>query len=117
MEEFKGTAGKWEMVFMKYDYEPKTICTGVGVSKDVPFGKYYEMVCESLLPETDKEYLGQREQIEANMKLIAAAPQMLTTLIEISEGKGRYNEDKLIHASNAIEDMIQLAKKAINEAI
>lgn len=36
---------------------------------------------------------------------------------EISEGKGRYNEDRLIHAANTIEDMIQLAKDAINKAL
>jgi len=117
MNEFKGTIGKWEMVFERYTKNPKKICTGVGIITDMGSGTYYEMICNSLLPSTDKEYIKQSEKIEADMKLIAAAPKLLAALIEISEGKGRYNEDKLIHASNTIEDMIQLAKEAINEAV
>ena len=118
MSEFKGTKGNWQMIFNHYKKEPKKICTGVGVVKQInDSSEYTEFICNSLLPETDKEYLKQRDQIEADMKLIASAPKLLAALIEISEGKGRYNEDKLIHASNTIEDMIQLAKEAINEAI
>jgi hypothetical protein len=56
-------------------------------------------------------------EAHANAKLISASPKLLEALIEISEGKGRYNDDKLIHASNTIEDMIKLAKEAIKEAV
>jgi len=51
-------------------------------------------------------------------RLIAAEKaggELLLILAEISEGKGRYNPDKLIHASNTIEDMKELAVNAINE--
>lgn len=40
---------------------------------------------------------------------------MLTALKEIAEAKGRYNEDRLEHASNTIQDMVEIAKNAINE--
>lgn len=40
-------------------------------------------------------------------------PTIKGILIEISEGKGAYNEDKLIHASNTIEEMKQLALEGI----
>ncbi len=66
----------------------------------------------ALIPYFDKD---DKEQ-EANAKLIAAAPEMLEALIEISKGAGRYNEDRLIHASNTIEDMQQLANDAIQKA-
>jgi len=39
--------------------------------------------------------------------------QLLEILTEISEGKGAYNEDRLIHASNTIEDMKRLALDGI----
>lgn len=65
----------------------------------------------------DERYENELEENKSNAKLIASAPKLLAALIEISEGKGRYNEDKLIHALNTIEDMIQLAKDAINEAV
>lgn len=117
MDNFKGTKGNWQRVFDYYEKEPKRICTGVGVITDMGIGTYYEMICNSISPDSDEEYIKQSEQIEADMQLIAAAPKMLAALIEISKGEGRYNENKLIHASNTIEDMIQLAEEAIDEAI
>ena len=54
------------------------------------------------------------EHHNADVKLIAAAPAMYEALQEITEGKGRYDTDKLKHASNTIEDMIKLAKDAIS---
>lgn len=112
----KYTQGKWEPIYQHYKKEPKRICLGVGVNIEVASGTYSEIICNTILPGSDKEYIKQREEIEANMKLIAAAPDMLEALLEISEGKGRYNENQLIHASNAIEDMKQLAKDAIKKA-
>lgn len=99
MKEFKGTKGNWQMIFHL------NVCEGVGIVKQLDCGKYTEFVCNSLLPETDEEYMEQKEQIEADMKLIAAAPKMLQALIEISEGK----------MTN--EDIIKLAKKVINKAL
>ena len=106
MSEFKGTKGNWVMLFNHYKKEPKKICVGVGmVEKLNDSSEYTEFVCNSLLPATDEEYIKQRVQIEADMKLIASAPKMLAALIEISEWKG----------SN-IAKLIQLAKEVINEA-
>ena len=42
-----------------------------------------------------------------------AAPDMFETLKEIAEHKGRFSLDPLTHASNTIEDMTDLALKAI----
>lgn len=64
---------------------------------------YYggNLICESVSSE--------------NAKLIAAAPTMFEALCEIAEGKGRYDEDRLRHAANCIEDMVALAKEAIKK--
>jgi len=56
------------------------------------------------------------EEAKANAKLITAAPEMLEALKEISKGNGRYDMDKLKHASNTIEDMKELAISAIKKA-
>ena len=40
--------------------------------------------------------------------------QVAEKLVEITEGKGRYNLDPLIHASNTIEDMKKLATEALD---
>ena len=37
----------------------------------------------------------------------------ITALTKISEGKGRYDMDRLRHAANTIEDMVGLAKEAL----
>lgn len=50
--------------------------------------------------------------VEANTDFINL---LVTALEEISEGKGRYNENQLIHASNTIEDMKELALKALTQ--
>jgi len=39
--------------------------------------------------------------------------EIIEGLKEIAEGKGRYDTDKLKHASNTIEDMITIAKELI----
>ena len=88
----KHTAGKWELIFKYYERKPKKICLGVGVNTKLPIGgTYTEFICNSMLPDSDKEYIKQKAEIEANMKLIAAAPDMrllVEKLLERDENKG-----------------------------
>lgn len=46
-------------------------------------------------------------------KLRDIRADLLAVMTEISEGYGRYNEVPLIHASNTIEDMKELAINAL----
>lgn len=46
-----------------------------------------------------------------------APNQKLLDALVNTKGEGRYNVDKMIHASNTIEDMKQIAKDAIDEVI
>ncbi len=54
--------------------------------------------------------------VRKNKAKVLAAPEMLEALIEISEGKGRYDLDPIQHAANCIEDMKALALEAIQKA-
>ena len=56
------------------------------------------------------------ETEQANARLIAAAPELLEALQEISKGAGAYDRDPLIHAENVIEDMKGIARAAITKA-
>jgi hypothetical protein len=47
------------------------------------------------------------------MDLIKERNELLATLREISEGRGRFSRDNFEHARNTIEDMKQLALDAI----
>ena len=42
--------------------------------------------------------------------------KLIETLEEIAEGKGAYNEDELMHASNTVENMKELAIEALKNA-
>jgi hypothetical protein len=100
---------------MHYKKEPKRICIGVGISEELEGGTYTQMICESILPDTDEEYIEKHDEIVKNMNLIAAAPVMLETLKEIAKGQGRYDHDRLRHCANAVEDMQKLAQDMINQ--
>lgn len=61
----------------------------IGLEKVIsagPLGKYSEVVCNTILPETDEEYEVQKKEIEGRMKLFAAAPEMYDMLKGVSEG-------------------------------
>jgi hypothetical protein len=78
------TKGKWELIFTHYKNNPKKICIGVGVNETLKTGIYTTFVCNSILPRSDKEYIKQRDNIESDMRLIAAAPDMYEALKSVN---------------------------------
>ena len=102
----KITHGNWEPIYQHYPKEPKRICTGVGINTNMPGGIYTEFVCNSILPNTDEEYIEYRDEIEANMKLIAAAPDMLEVLQVIIH----------YYDSELKPSILEAAERAINKA-
>jgi hypothetical protein len=50
---------------------------------------------------------------EALDVLATEVERLRTALVEIAKGEGRFNRDPLEHASNAVWDMQQLAKAAL----
>ncbi len=68
MIKFKGTKGEW------FANKISGIIIGVNAVVDKSnFGVYSQNVCEFILPETDKEYFNEKNEIEANAQLIADA--------------------------------------------
>jgi len=67
----KHTKGKWEVIYVS------GIATGVGIKEEniSLSGTYWEAIVNTVLPKTDGEY--EDSNIEANAKLIAAAPELL----------------------------------------
>jgi hypothetical protein len=43
------------------------------------------------------------------------AQMMFKALEEISKGAGRYDQDRLTHAQNTIEDMVEIAKETLSK--
>ena len=60
----------------------------------------------SKMPKKSLVHFYRRSLIEKN--------KMTQALEEITKGKGRFDANKLIHASNTIKDMRQLAKEALS---
>ena len=56
------------------------------------------------------------EDLPANARLIAAAPDLLAALEEIAKGEGAFSRDPLTHAENTIEAMQSIARAAITKA-
>lgn len=78
MENLKHTPGPWTVMADNFEYRPKEIITGVGVELSPP--GYWRVIVNTILPESDADYIMEHEEIKANACLIAAAPEMLKAL-------------------------------------
>jgi len=96
---FKGTKGELEMKFMQGG-----ICIGIGT-----VGDYCQITANSILPESDEEYAKEKEELEANMRLYATAPNLLNAC------KNAIKELELINGSKEIA-VLEL-EKAIEKAL
>jgi len=96
---FKGTKGVLEMKFM-----PGGICIGIGT-----VGDYCQITANSILPESDEEYAKEKEELEANMQLYAAAPNLINAC------NNAIYELELINGSKEIA-VLEL-RKAIEKAL
>ena len=98
---FKGTKGELEMKFMQGG-----ICIGIGT-----VGDYCQITANSILPESDEEYAKEKEELEANMQLYAAAPELLKALQDLSNANqddSSWNyQASLDQAKNAIEKALK----------
>jgi len=96
---FKGTKGELEMKFMQGG-----ICIGIGT-----VGDYCQITANSILPESDEEYAKEKEELEANMQLYAAAPNLINAC------NNAIYELELINGSKEIA-VLEL-RKAIEKAL
>lgn len=70
----KHTPGPWKPMYVG------PICIGVGTVAPIT-----TVICNSILPDTDKEYEKHKANIEADMNLIAKAPDMKKLLQDLAE--------------------------------
>lgn len=73
MKEFKGTRGEHKPVYVS------DVCIGIGVELEP---NYNQMIVNTILPDTDKEYSKRKEEIEANVKLYCASTELLAACVE-----------------------------------
>ena len=98
MKEFKGTKGGWELVNE----------TQIAFSKD----EFNTKDCDLYEHQYDLF-----EELQANAKLIAAAPELLKALLDLIK---EVKTLELSHGSDVedyLEDELQQAKQAINKAL
>lgn len=111
---FKGTPGEWKPIFVQ------GICIGVAQSA---INQVNQVVCNSILPDTDEEYAIEKEQIEADMNLIAAAPELLEACLKLAEWDKKHPAGKLYpdHEAKKLEqeltEIVNMAKAAIDKAL
>jgi hypothetical protein len=103
------TKGKWIPDIHKYKKEPKEIIIGVMV-ETLP--GYHERLFDTILPETDEEYIKVHSQIKANVELVCDAPNLLDTLLLIVNSPRPYNEREF---KSWYETAMTLALEATNK--
>lgn len=69
----KCTKGEWEVKYVG------NICIGVGTK---PINGMCQIISNTVLPDTNEEYLKEKEEIEANAKLFASSKDLLNSLCE-----------------------------------
>ena len=100
MDNWKGTPGKLEIKFM-----PGDICIGIGT-----VGDYCQITANSILPESDEEYAKEKEELEANMRLYAAAPELLEALnmfVDYCYGTELQESERFKKGKEAIEKALK----------
>ena len=120
---YKPTPGTWSVLYQRIgEREPTHACFGVGVNQihynelGDNTGTSTTVICNSILPDTDEEYLKQKGNIVADMTLIAAAPSMLFVLETLKDHFRRlpsYTPSELMMKQN-IEAVIEHATKPEN---
>lgn len=98
MKEFKGTKGEWRY---SEEYEIITISRPGIVESS-------KKICSLALP-----FDRINEETYANGKIIAAAPELLTSLIECLEGVEELNDE----FQEGWDEVIERAKQVINKAL
>lgn len=83
--------------------------------------KSHQLMVEKLQAQIDnqKEVISYYQKALKDLRVVteklkAETRKMREALEEIQEGKGRYSLYRLTHASNTIDDMINLAKQALS---
>ena len=74
MSKFKGTKGELERKYVG------NVCIGIGT-----VGSYSQITANTILPETDEDYIKESTEIQANMLLYSKSPQMLEMLEKIEQ--------------------------------
>lgn len=83
----KHTPGPWKVV------NHGSICIGVGCYTKLK--NYSRMIVNTILPETDEKYELEKAELEANARLIAAAPEMLELLEEACAESETHLRDRI----------------------
>lgn len=84
----KATSGKWKKVYVG------PICLGVGADEGDGMS---QIVCNSILPDTDEEYEESKDTIETDMALIASSKDMYLVLQEVVLQLEKFNDAPFVY--------------------